>query len=240
MIDVSGIEKLEKHLEFLSSKSLPYANRFALNEIGDKIAEESKKNMKKDFVVRTPFTLSSMRVVKARGNSIDSQEVIVGSVSHYMKKQEFGGIKTAGSEEGVPIPTSFSAGQSQSKVPRTRRVLPVYRKNSVVLADTGSARKSNKDSELIFKAKKALKSPTKLVFINMHSRKGIFKVDGSLNGDTISNMRVTMVKDMSQKTMIIKPRPWFSPAVRMVKSTAHRIYQKHLLKQIKMQQQRLV
>ena len=119
-INDRDIRRLERTLGEMSSRAIPYATRNTLNQNAFAVRAEYQKNIRDDLINRNKFTERSVRVEQTRSLNIATQRVTVGSIAPYMDEQEFGGTKTAKGKTGVPLATSYSAGQSEGSEPRTR------------------------------------------------------------------------------------------------------------------------
>ena len=88
-------------LKTLGNDLLPKTIAKTLNSAAAATTKQFKKNVKKNFTIRSNFTLNSIRNDRiAKGNNIDAMQSRVVSVSPYLDKQEFGST-----EERVNIPT---------------------------------------------------------------------------------------------------------------------------------------
>jgi hypothetical protein len=67
-----------------------------------------------------------------------------------------------------------------------------------------------------------------VVFLDLGRRKGLFRVTGSGKG----KLRVRMLYDLSQKTVVTKPRPTLEPTVELMTYKAPRIFEIELQKQV--------
>lgn len=92
-------------MRFLSKEALPATVAETLNSTADAVAGQSKKNVQKRLIVRTKFTLNSIRQDRhARGNDIDRMFSRAGTISKYLPIQEEGGTVRADNRR-IPIPT---------------------------------------------------------------------------------------------------------------------------------------
>ena len=196
-------KKLERALRVFTKDAVPIATRDALNRAAFTAQRRARENVKEDFINRNAWSRQSVQVTQA---TVSNQRSVVGSVAPYMKTQEFGGVIVRRGSEGVPIATSYSAGQGQGTRPRTRLPRKPNKMGNIRLSRRGRAASSRKQANIIA-VKQAATSSRKFVFLDLGRRKGIFKVTGGKR-----NPQVRMVHDLSRPSVIIRPRPWLRPA----------------------------
>lgn len=223
-IDDSEIIELQGDLEKLKSRALPFATRHTLNEAAFIALKKSRRFIRREFTLRNKFTERSIRVKKARTLNIRRQISIVGSIADYMETTEFGGIKQSKGKEGVPIPTSYAAGQ-QGAIPRTR--LP-RRPNRLANIRIAKTRFKNVRAMNVAKIKVAAQSGHKYIFLNLARSKGIFKVVGGKR-----KQRIKMVWSLKRKTIRSPAKPWLKPNMEATVPLIPRIYIKSLQFQLK-------
>lgn len=112
-------------LKILGDDLLPKAMAETLNVTADAVTKQQIKNAKSDFIIRTKYTLSSMKsnrakpylaLNKAMGKNIDKMFSRAGTYSSYLWKQEEGGTYQ-GITGNIPIPTlNARIGKSNQKV----------------------------------------------------------------------------------------------------------------------------
>lgn len=92
-------------LQLLSREALPATVAYALNAPASAIEKEAKRNVQSRLIVRTQFTLNSIRHDRhARGPNIDRMYSRVGSYSPYLHKHDEGHVEKANNKK-IPIPT---------------------------------------------------------------------------------------------------------------------------------------
>ena len=96
---------MAQQLRMLSKEALPEAAAIALNQTADAITERAKHNVQQRLIVRTPFTLNSIRTRnRAKGGDVGRMFARTGTVSRYLPIQNAGGTIRARNRR-VPIPT---------------------------------------------------------------------------------------------------------------------------------------
>ena len=119
----------------IGRQALPRAVAEALNAAADASAAEAKRNVQRRLIVRTAFTLRSIRQDRtARGTNFVTMHSRVGSNSPYLPIQDEGGTITA-EKNRIPLPTlGARTGRSIRRSIATR-----YRMNR--MGDFGSGSK---------------------------------------------------------------------------------------------------
>lgn len=112
------VKQLERDLGAFKAKALPFTTRNTLNVAAFQAQDVSKKRIRNRLILRNRFKLQSVRVNQTKTLIVSEQASAIGSIANYMEDQEFGTIIPKKGKHGVPIPTSFSAGQSESLRPR--------------------------------------------------------------------------------------------------------------------------
>ena len=226
-INDDKIKQFEADLDRMNHKAIPFATRNTVNTSAFRAQAIAREGVKSDMTLRNRFTVQSIQVEQTRSLHITRQAATVGSTAGYMEDQEFGSIKTKKGKEGVPIATSYSAGQGQGVQPRTR--LP--RKGNKLASIQLRKRQKGKGSRKSVNAaiiKGAAASGHKFVFLDLGRTKGIFRVVGSKR-----KPKIRMVHDMSRTSVVIPRNPWLSPAVDKTRPLVPEIYRDSLLFQLK-------
>ncbi len=111
-VDVN-IRKYQLAMKIYGRDALPKATAETLNRTADAVTKQQIKNVKRDLIVRTPFTLRSMESRRARpfkalnkatGINLDRMFSRAGTFSRYLWMQEENFTKK-GMDGPVPIPT---------------------------------------------------------------------------------------------------------------------------------------
>lgn len=85
------IPKMKRILRIYGKTAYPDAVAAALNETARAVEKAAKRNAKKKFVIRTPYTLNSIKVDRtARGTNVNAMYARVGSVSPYLGDHDEG------------------------------------------------------------------------------------------------------------------------------------------------------
>lgn len=195
-IDNGHVKDLEKRLQDIKSKAVPFATRKALNDTAFAARGIIKADLPGRFILKNKYILNSIRVDQAKSLKIANQESVVGSTAPEMAVQEEGGVKNPKSGRNVGIPTGFSAGQMGGR--RTKIPRKAYQMANIALR-AGRAGKTRAQKNLIaFKTNQG-----GFAYMDLGSRKGIFK---------INKRGVKMVHDLSRASVRIKKNAWMEPA----------------------------
>ena len=228
-IDVGQIQQLEHDLWLLSTKAGPYANAQALNSMAFQAQQGARLNIKQDFVNRNPWTARSVQVDRARVGAIGSTYSAVGSVASYMERQEVGGTKGSRGRRGVPIATKEASGEGRGggvrrRTPRARNML-----SALTLTKRGKRTVSQKQRNVAAVGDAAANGGG-VVYLDLGRRKGLFRVTGGRG-----RPKVTMLYDLSHKTVPTHAHPWLYPAARFAAMKGPGFYVEALEKQIERQ-----
>ena len=235
-VNTIEVDELEKELKTFARKAFPFATKNTVNTAAFKAREIWKKDIRVNMITRNKFTERSVLVEQSRTLNVDRQSATVGSTADYMHDQEFGGVKRGGGSEGVPIPTSFAAGQGEQQ-PRTK--LPRKPNNIRNIRLRGRTRKaSNRKQSLIFKMQDAVTSGKRFIFHDFGGgkKKGIFRVvggSGRFKRGMPSGAKLRMVYDLTEKTVSIPKNPTLKPVVSRMQVLIPGIYRKSLEFQVR-------
>lgn len=210
-IDTRDIKKLSRQLEVFSSRALPTAVISGLDRAAFETRKQAISNVQESMVIRNPWTRKSIQVTRAKPMPIRYMHSVVGSVAQYMATQESGGSKVASGSEGVPLPTSYSAGQAKGAKPRTRMPRSANRMKNIQLRNNRVPISNQRQRNAIVVKMAAKGKGSKYVFLDLGRRKGIFRVTG-----TKRSIDVNMVHDLSNKSVVIPRNPWLMPAYERV------------------------
>lgn len=226
-IDAKQIKQLERDLKAFAARSIPYANRDALNRSAFSGRKEWQGQIRSKMITRNRFTEQSVRVDMARGLRISQQRAVIGSAAAYMELQEFGGIKRRKGSEGVPIATSYSAGQAEGSQPRTRLPRKPNKIANILLKKRSKRGRSRKQQNFVA-VREAAASGTKFVYLDLGRRKGLFRVVGGKR-----RPRVKMVHDLTRSSVRIPKNPTLKPAVKATEQALGNLYLEALTFQAK-------
>lgn len=102
-------------LDHMGSEYLKKATARTLNAISTGAAGQQIKNVQTEMIVRTPYTLKSLKRLPASENRpISRQNAIVGSTSPYLTIHDDGGTIRAKNKK-IPIPTNVLRGKDRRK-----------------------------------------------------------------------------------------------------------------------------
>lgn len=98
-IEVTGLKELEKRLDGLAKKQLPFAIAKALTKTGQIIKKEVINEMKRVFNRPTPYTLNSLKLTPATKRTLVAEvwfkdpgdKAITAGAKHYLTPQVYGG-----------------------------------------------------------------------------------------------------------------------------------------------------
>lgn len=226
-INDKDIKRFERQLKTFKKQAYPFATKATLNTSAFKSRGFAQDGIKRKMTLRNRFTLQSIRVEQARGLNVDKQRSFMGSIADYMADQEFGTTKIKKGKRGVPLPTSFAAGQGQDAQPRTRLPKRANKLQTIALRNRRKKGSSRKQQNLIA-IKQAAASSRKFVYLHLDRTEGIFKVVGGKR-----KPRIKMVYNLSHTAVRIPRTPWLSPAIAKTTPFMAGIYRDALLFQVR-------
>lgn len=240
MFDINDkqLKRFESDLKQFAKQAYPFATRNTLNATAFQAQREWKHEISQNMVQRNRFTQQSIRVEQTRELKVRHQAAVVGSTAPYMDEQEFGGVKRARGKEGVPIPTSYSAGQGQAR-PRTRLPRAANKLARIRLRKGKRRIAKTPKQRLIFAVQDAVNSGRREIFLDQDNtagpRTGIYKVIGGKRGKKRgwpSGAKLKMLYDLSDKAVRIPRNPTLAPAVARARRAIPLIYKSQLIQQL--------
>lgn len=222
-LDDKKLLKFEKDLAKFSKTAVPFAIKSTINGAAFKARTFAREAIKEKMVQRNQFTMNSVRVVQAK--SADDV-AIMGTIAPYMEDQEQGATHNSGGKHGVPLPTSYSAGQGHAGA-RTKLPTRPNKMQNIVLRRAGARAKNRRQANKIA-VMEAVSSGNKYVYLDLFRRKGIFRVTGGKR-----NPNVEMVHDLSNKSVVIPRNPIIEPAAMKARGHMQQIWYDALVFQSK-------
>ena len=206
-IDDKQIKRYETDLKRFADRAFPFATRQTINSAAFTAQSKAKEIIRNEMTLRNKFTLSTIQVrPDKRELNVSRQAAYVGSTVDYMQDQEFGAQKRATGRYGVPIATSYAAGQSGNK--RTRLPSRPNKMQEIRLSKRRGGRVANRMQANLMTVKHAAATGQRYVFLNLRRGEGIFRVLGGKK-----KPRIKMVWDLSRKSVVVPKQPWLAPAV---------------------------
>ena len=189
------LKEMERRLTEVRRKAIPFATRKTLDDMAFFARTEAQKIITDKMVLRNRFTISSIRVDRAKGSNISTQRSVIGSIASYMDEQEYGGRKR-GRGGAVAIPTAASAGQAGR---RTRLPRAAFKMGAIALRNGGRRRGANRKQQ---NAIAIATSKGGFAFLDLGNRKGIFKIDKKGNPRMMHDLTRRSVTIPATKTIL--------------------------------------
>jgi hypothetical protein len=238
--DFREVKDLADDLRKLNERGLAFASRETLNQTAFKARQQAQAIIERKMIQRNTWTKRSIKVEKVETLRISAQEAAVGSIEGYMEAQEFGGTERAGGKHGVPIVTSYAAGQKKAN-PRTKAL---GKKNPNRMKNLRLNKKTRKKLKRLPRKQRiaasirvAVESGNPYVLLRNVGRKkaAIFKVTGGKRKlkSGKSSAKIWMVHDLSQRSVRIPATPWLRPAVNLASLRVDDFYRRALLFQLR-------
>ncbi len=233
--DDRNIKRFEKDLLRAKRHAFPHAIRGTLNSAAFEAQRETRSNIRSDLQVRNQWTERSIRVERVKGLRIDSMQSVTGSDAAYMRRQEFGGVRRSEGAQGVPIPTSYSAGLGRS-TPRTRLPRRPNTLRQIQLKGRKGRNPRTAKQRTLLAVQQAVSTGHRVIFLELGRTRGIFRVTGgrkTFKSGWPTGAKLEMVWDMSRRTVSNSPTPTLGPAVDHVIPRMPVHYRAALLHQLK-------
>lgn len=211
-VDMTQAKKLEKILGQVRDKSVPYAQRNALNDTAFEARKQSVAGVRSDFVNRNTWTARSIRVDRAR---TPRDSAVLGSTEEYMAKQEFGGKGKA------YVPSPNASGESSHARVRRRPVRQTNWINRIKVAKQRYGGEANQAQANIVALSEAKSHGIRHVIMHKgRGRLGLYQVMG-----TKRKPRSRLLYSLRSGAVTIKPKPWLIPtALQVQQKTAPTFY----------------
>lgn len=209
-VTFEGLDEMQRELETLAKRSLPFAARETVNGLAFAGREAWQEEMRGALTLRNRFTERRALVDRATTLRMSHMEARLGHTEPYMALLERGGVERA-AKRFRPIPTEVAAGQAKGST-RSGRKRAVRAAN--VITRLGSLRvtgigKLSRKARNARAVQGALRSGRKLALLDLGRRKGVFRVTGSRR-----RPRITMLYDLSRRRTPVPRTPTLEGAVR--------------------------
>lgn len=226
-IDTRDFGKLHAELEKFRKTALPYAQRNALNDCAFELRKQWQSEIKRAFVIRSPFTERSIRVDKATGLDTRTMKSVTGSVASYMGDQEEGAtVHGRGKHKAIPGPAA--GGQPAGSGVRTSLVRARYRVGAITVGHPSLAKYGRRRQNAVVMAIAIRKGERFAILNRIKGGKGIFEVRGlKRTGKT------KLIWDLSRGSVHVKPTPTMHRAAVVCAPRFQRIVESSLLAQLK-------
>lgn len=245
-VDTASIAELESELKFFRKKAYPFATRGLVNGLAVSTQRKARRDIKKKFVTRTPYTWRNVNTTLDRRElRVDKQAAHAGMLADYMKSQEFGATyddKTGQFEKDsgrVAIPRPLAAGQQNTRPTRTKAVIPKLRRGQLKVKRMKQRVANKGQRNLPGVVRHALKNKQRIIYHKWkNGHAGIYQIRGQFDGKTRGTLRgikLVEIYDLSKKRVDIKPNPTLEPASLWASDPKRRdkIFRKELIRQLK-------
>jgi len=247
--DTDSVENLERDLRYVAEQTFPRVVQYTLNRAAFGARKRIQAELKNKMELRNKWTAGSIQYRQAQRGRIDGMASEVGSAAEYMRRQESGFTERAGGRWGVPIPTSYAAGQEGAQ-PRTKLVRKANRLQRIKLKTKwrgvtigagygakGGTRKARTDKQRNVRSVQiAVTSGARFIFLKFPRRRGIFRVVGGrkkFKKGWPDGAKLKMVYDLTSRSVTVRPHPWLEPEVEKTIGDLPKIYRRVLLRELK-------
>lgn len=177
-IEFRGLAELERELEQLAKRSVPYAARETLNGLAFAGRQIWQRQMADSLTLRNAFTARRALVERATGSRLEGMQAVLGHTEDYMRRLEYG-IGERARRGGLAIPTETAAGQSVGSL-RAGRKRPV--RPSLIIRQLGKIKRQSKSMPRKARnaraVREAIANGSRLAYLELDRRRGIYKIMG--------------------------------------------------------------
>lgn len=214
------LRKYTKDLEKVAKRAIPHAIRNGLNAMAFEGRKLWQQEMRGTFTLRNKWTEMGVRVIKAKGASINRMQATVMHPDGYLYKQEYGGI-----ERRAAVPTPTAAGQGRA-AKRTKLVRGPYKVAAISLADRLKA--GSRSQRNVAAVRMAVAQGKRFVYLEGAKKHGLFLIKGGKR-----KPRVEMLHDTTSSAHRVPPHPTLGPAINKLGGIAPKLMKIAVLDQLK-------
>jgi len=226
-IDTRDFGKLHDELEKFRKTALPYAQRNALNDCAFELRKQWQSEIKRAFVIRSPFTERSIRVDKATGLDTRTMKSVTGSVASYMGDQEEGAtVHGRGKHKAIPAPAAGGGAPGSNQRPGLVRAR--YRVSAIQVGHPSLAKYGRRRQNAVVMAIAIRKGERFAILNRIKGGKGIFEVRGLKRSG-----KTKLIWDLSRSTVKVKPAPTMHRAAVICAPRFQKLTENALLNQLK-------
>lgn len=219
-VDLKELKKLEKHLEKLKKKALPYATKDTVNSMAFEAQRVWKQALPQKATLRNAYTQSSIRVDQAKSLDISTQQAVVGSIAKHVALLERGQKFRGRKKHGAPVPTLAARGGQKANLVRKPNSLA-----AIKFKRANGRTRSQKNAVAVSQARKQGKG---FAFLeSSKGTKGIFAI-----GKT-KRSKLKKLWDLSKKSIKSAPRPTMPMAASAARARGPGFYREALIRQLK-------
>lgn len=225
-VQFRGLDRMKRDLQVFAKKSIPFAAREVVNTAAFETQKTWREEVEKTFTLRNKWTGRSIQVTRATGLHVRTMEAKVGSVAEYMATQEKGGT-VRGKGGTKAIPTEVASGQSMGTQPRSKTVRGrnyLSRLGNVPRVAPSRGRKARNARAI----ERAIKSGTKIAFLHLQRRKGLYRITGSKKRPVIRKLY-----DLTRSSVQVKSEPTLQRSLKRIGSRMPAIQRKAILQQLR-------
>lgn len=177
-IEFRGLDEMQRELEQLAKRGVPYAARETLNGLAFAGRRIWQEQMASSLTLRNKFTQRRALVERATGSRMSEMEAELGHTEDYMRRLE-AGIGERARRGGLAIPTEAAAGQAKGSLPagRKRAVKP-----SLIIRTLGKVKRQSKGLPRKVRnaraVRDAIRNGSRLAYLELDRRRGIYRIMG--------------------------------------------------------------
>lgn len=200
MIKLVGIDAMQRELETIAKRSVPFAARETLNGLAFAGREAWQDEMRQSLTLRNRFTERRALVDPARTLRMSSMEARLGHTEEYMRLLEEGKPARA-AKRYRPIPTEIAAGQAKGSLSGGRKravraAAIITRLGSLKVKGAGARSRKANNARAV---RGAIRTGRRLALLDLGRGKGIYRIMGGKR-----RPKVVKLYDLSRRST---PKP---------------------------------
>jgi hypothetical protein len=177
-IQIRGLDEMQRELEQLEKRGIPYAARETLNSLAFAGRKIWQGEMRSALTLRNAFTERRALVERATGSRLPAMTAVLGHTEDYMRRLEYG-IGEHAKRSGIPIATETAAGQAKGSL-RGGRKRAI--KKSLIIRTLAKVKRQSKSIPREVRnaraVRDAIRNGTRIAYLETSRRKGIYRIKG--------------------------------------------------------------
>lgn len=226
---MKGLDEMQRKLEAVAKRSVPFAARETVNTLAFKGREIWQAEMASSLTLRNKFTQRRALVEKARTLNVNRMEAVLGHTEPYMANLEHGKPERA-AKRWRPIATEIAAGQTKGSLSAGRKKI-VRPKNIITrlgnLQGKGFAGRPRK-ARNARAIQQAIKTGKRLALLDFGRRKGVYRVMGGKR-----KPKILKLYDLSRRVTPVPKTPTLQRTLTKTLALAPQVAHDALSKQLK-------
>jgi hypothetical protein len=221
-----GVDEMQRQLQTLASRSLPFAARETVNGMAFAGRAAWQEEMRHALTLRNRFTERRALVERATTLRMSRMQAVLGHTEPYMATLEGGGAERA-DKRFRPIPTEVAAGQAKgsTKSGRKRAVRVANIITHLSRRIPGGGKSGSRKARNAKAIQGAIRTGRRLALLDLGKRKGIFRITGR------KKLNISMLYDLTRRVTPVPRVPTLRRAVERASAKGPELASRALEKQ---------